>query len=82
MSEAQQRAEVLARDVLQLARNTLLVNLRFLDAALSQFALTPAPLPFASSPLSPQIFPSPPMASASASLPVMCSCATGRSGRR
>ncbi|NBI69047.1 metallopeptidase [Pseudoflavonifractor sp. 60] len=30
-----------------LSRNTLLVNLRFLDAALSQFALTPAPLPFA-----------------------------------
>ena len=27
----------LARDVLILSRNTLLVNLRFLDAALSQF---------------------------------------------
>ena len=45
MSEAQQRAEVLARDVLQLARNTLLVNLRFLDAALSQFTLVPSDLP-------------------------------------
>ena len=45
MSEAQQRAEALARDVLQLARNTLLVNLRFLDAALSQFTLVPSDLP-------------------------------------
>ena len=31
------RADALARDVLMLSRNTLLVNLRFLDAALSQF---------------------------------------------
>ena len=45
MSETQQRAEALARDVLLLARNTLLVNLRFLDAALSRFTLTPSPLP-------------------------------------
>ncbi|MDE5588408.1 MAG: metallopeptidase [Acetatifactor sp.] len=30
-----------------LSRNTLFVNLRFLDAALSQFIFTPAPLPFA-----------------------------------
>ena len=41
------QAESLAREVLLLSRNTLLVNLRFLDAALSQFVLTPAPLPFA-----------------------------------
>ena len=41
------QAETLAREVLLLSRNTLLVNLRFLDAALSQFVLTPAPLPFA-----------------------------------
>ena len=31
----------LARDVLILSRNTLLVNLRFLDAALSQFEFFP-----------------------------------------
>ena len=43
----QQQAEHLAQEVLLLSRNTLLVNLRFLDAALSQFALTPAPLSFA-----------------------------------
>ena len=41
------QAETLAREILLLSRNTLLVNLRFLDAALSQFALTPSPLPFA-----------------------------------
>lgn len=41
------QAETLAREILLLSRNTLLVNLRFLDAALSQFALTPASLPFA-----------------------------------
>lgn len=35
--EADNRIEKLARDVLLLSRNTLLVNLRFLDAALSQF---------------------------------------------
>lgn len=34
-------AEKLARDVMLYARNTLLVNLRFLDVALSQFQLTP-----------------------------------------
>lgn len=33
------RADTLARDVLMLSRNTLLVNLRFLDAALSRFEL-------------------------------------------
>lgn len=32
------RADALAREVLTLSRNTLLVNLRFLDAALSQFS--------------------------------------------
>ncbi len=41
------QAETLAREILLLSRNTLLVNLRFLDAALSQFALTPASQPFA-----------------------------------
>ncbi|MCI8400247.1 MAG: metallopeptidase [Oscillibacter sp.] len=40
--------EALAREVLTLSRNTLLVNLRFLDAALSQFTYTPGPYPFAS----------------------------------
>lgn len=37
------RVDELAKDVLTLARNTLLVNLRFLDAALSQFALESQP---------------------------------------
>ena len=41
------QAETLAQEVLLLSRNTLLVNLRFLDAALSQFVLTPTSLPFA-----------------------------------
>ena len=41
------QAEALAREVLLLSRNTLLVHLRFLDAALSQFVFIPAPLPFA-----------------------------------
>ena len=35
MTEQQQKRDQLARDVLILSRNTLLVNLRFLDAALS-----------------------------------------------
>ena len=43
MTEQEQRLDQLARDVLRLSRNTLLVNLRFLDAALSQFAYRPAP---------------------------------------
>lgn len=38
-----QRADKLAREVLALSRNTLLVNLRFLDMALSQFVLKPYP---------------------------------------
>ena len=38
MTEQEQRLDQLAQDVLRLSRNTLLVNLRFLDAALSQFA--------------------------------------------
>lgn len=41
------QAEPLAREEVLLSRNTLLVNLRFLDVALSQFALTPSPPPFA-----------------------------------
>ena len=39
----QNKADTLANDVLTLARNTLLVNLRFLDAALSQFTPTLQP---------------------------------------
>ena len=35
------KAERLAEEVLILSRNTLLVNLRFLDAALSQFEMKP-----------------------------------------
>lgn len=41
MTEKQEKWNNLARDVLLLSRNTLLVNLRFLDAALSQFELHP-----------------------------------------
>ena len=36
-----QQAEELAKEILTLSRNTLLVNLRFLDAALSQFEFFP-----------------------------------------
>lgn len=43
MTEQEQRLDQLAQDVLRMSRNTLLVNLRFLDAALSQFAYHPAP---------------------------------------
>ena len=41
MAEKQEKLNKLAKDVLILSRNTLLVNLRFLDAALSQFDLFP-----------------------------------------
>ena len=41
MTEKQEKLNQLAKDVLTLSRNTLLVNLRFLDAALSQFELFP-----------------------------------------
>ena len=41
MAEKQEKLNKLARDVLILSGNTLLVNLRFLDAALSQFELFP-----------------------------------------
>ena len=41
MPTNQEKMEKLARDVLLLSRNTLLVNLRFLDAALSRFELIP-----------------------------------------
>ena len=41
MSEKAEKWNKLARDVLILSRNTLLVNLRFLDAALSQFEFFP-----------------------------------------
>lgn len=37
MTEKQEKLNKLAKEVLLLSRNTLLVNLRFLDAALSQF---------------------------------------------
>lgn len=46
-SEKQQKMDQLAREVLLLSRNTLLVNLRFLDAALSQLALISGPWPLA-----------------------------------
>ena len=39
--EKEEKLQKLAKDVLILSRNTLLVNLRFLDAALSQFAYFP-----------------------------------------
>ena len=41
MSGTAEKLNKLAKDVLVLSRNTLLVNLRFLDAALSQFELFP-----------------------------------------
>ncbi|MDY4754626.1 MAG: VWA-like domain-containing protein [Candidatus Faecousia sp.] len=41
MTEKQEKLNKLAKDVLILSRNTLLVNLRFLDAALSQFEFFP-----------------------------------------
>ena len=41
MTQKQEKLNKLAWDVLILSRNTLLVNLRFLDAALSQFELHP-----------------------------------------
>jgi predicted metal-dependent peptidase len=41
MTEKEEKLNKLAHDVLILSRNTLLVNLRFLDMALSQFELIP-----------------------------------------
>ncbi|MBR2366350.1 MAG: metallopeptidase, partial [Oscillospiraceae bacterium] len=41
MPDRYEKRNKLAKDVLILSRNTLLVNLRFLDAALSQFELIP-----------------------------------------
>lgn len=41
MTEKQRKQDQLAREILTLSRNTLLVNLRFLDAALSQFQWEP-----------------------------------------
>lgn len=41
MPSRQEREEALAREILLLSRNTLLVKLRFLDMALSQFELVP-----------------------------------------
>ena len=42
-----QEIDSLAREILTLSRNTLLVNLRFLDAALSEFVYVPFPCEFA-----------------------------------
>ena len=42
-----QKAADTAREIMTLSRNTLLVNLRFLDEALFRLALTPAPVTFA-----------------------------------
>ena len=39
--EKMEKRNKLAREILMLSRNTLLVNLRFLDAALSQLELYP-----------------------------------------
>lgn len=39
MTKQEQRLDQLAQEVLRLFRNTLLVNLRFLDAVVSQFAM-------------------------------------------
>lgn len=47
MTEREQKIDNLAQEVLRLARNTLLVHLRFLDAALSQFILQSATVPLA-----------------------------------
>ena len=44
-TEKEQKLDQLAREVLYLSRNTLLVNLRFLDAALSQFTWKAAEYP-------------------------------------
>ncbi len=41
MNDKHQKLDALAREVLTLSRNTLLVNLRFLDAALSMFEYVP-----------------------------------------
>ena len=41
-TEKDEKLNRIAREVLLLSRNTLLVNLRFLDAALSQFELYPS----------------------------------------
>ena len=41
MTEKYEKLNQLAKDILILSRNTLLVNLRFLDAALSRLELFP-----------------------------------------
>lgn len=41
MREKQKNAEQIAGEILRLSRNMLLVNLRFLDAALNQLELRP-----------------------------------------
>lgn len=41
MTEKQKNAEQIAEEILRLSRNMLLVNLRFLDAALNQLELLP-----------------------------------------
>ena len=51
MNEQLEKRNKLAEDVLRLSRNTLLVNLRFLDAALNELELIPADDTLACSPL-------------------------------
>lgn len=46
-AEKLKKADSLARDVLKLSRNTLLVNLRFLDMALSRLEPKPSDVPLA-----------------------------------
>ena len=41
MDEQTKKLDELARNILTMSRNTLLVNLRFLDMALSMFHFTP-----------------------------------------
>ena len=43
MKEKENRVSALAKEVLQLSRNQLMVQLRFLDAALSRVKLTELP---------------------------------------
>ena len=46
MTEKQEKRSKLALDVLNLSRNTLIVNLRFLDMALSRFTYHEIPSRF------------------------------------
>ena len=44
MSEAYEKMQKIAGEVLRLSHSTLLVNLRFLDMALAELTLTPSPM--------------------------------------